>query len=240
MGDFGLGAGYDVDFSQLGSDTGDVAQPGAGADPFGGGYDPGADYSSSDETASIGALPGGTDSQYSPFSPNGGFDFTDVTRNIAALSTPARGLVGPGGFFYDTTPSGPARPNLGVQPMPAPGGSYSAANAGAIVRAIRQNTGLRVTARSIVGLIVRYGFQAAAALTKAEPGALLTLFMRAKGVRHHRRGPGLYTVARRLRAADRMRATAARILGRGGLHVGRARRPPPFHTMRRSSRRRRR
>src|SRR5439155_23028169 len=106
-------------------------------------------------------------------------------------------------------------------------GGSSAQTAGAIVRQVRDATGLRVTARAIVGLIVKYGFQAAAALTKLDGQSLLWLFMRAKGVRHHRRGPGLYTISRRLAAADRLRHTVARVLGRGGYH--RHRRRAPYH-----------
>ena len=109
---------------------------------------------------------------------------------------------------------------------------------GDIVRWVRQNSGLRVTARSIVGLIVRYGFKAAAALTQLDPQYLLSLFMQQKGVVHHRRGPGLYTVARKLRAADRLRHTVARVLGRGG--GGRHRRRGGYHIMRRRRSRRRR
>src|SRR6266849_1570089 len=140
-------------------------------------------------------------------------------------------------------------PNLGVSPMPRgspgfPGGvNTSSARAGGLVRYVRQQSGLRISARAIVALILKYGFAAAATLTKLGAADLLFLFMREKGVRHHRRGPGLYTVARKLRAAQRLQHTVARILGRGfrgGRHsYVRHRRAPPFHTMRRHPRRKR-
>jgi hypothetical protein len=210
---------------QLYSD--DTAPAGGGGDPYGGDdmswmSDSGGTEGA--EAASPGVLPGGSDGQWSPFSPNQGFDATDVMRNAAyAYSTP-------GGSGFGTGAQ-PALPNLGTMAMPRPLAARgamvalgAASSAGDIVRFVRQNTGLRVTARSIVGLIVRYGFQAAAALTQLDFGSLLKLFMRQKGVTHHRRGPGLYTVARKLRAADRLRATAARILGRSHGHRRRAHR----------------
>jgi hypothetical protein len=218
--------GQDFDFSTgAQSDAGDTEPVGSGGDPYGGGdWDMG-----NIETLPTGANPG--QDSYSPVGPQG-FDWGDTiqgigqaTATVMGTATQARGLIGPNGYLYDNTP---ALPNLGVSPMPVPGGTNSGTlgTAGAIVRYARNMTGLRVTARSIVGLIVRYGFPAAAALTKLDMRSLLTLFMREKGVRHHRRGPGLYTVARKLRAADRLRHTVARILGRGGYtHRARARRP---------------
>ncbi len=214
--------------AQLYSD--DTAPAGAGGDPYAGDdmswmSDSGGTEGA--EAMSTGVLPGGSDGQYSPFSPNQGFDATDVVRNAAYAYS------GPGGSGFGTGAQ-PGLPNLGTMAMPRPlgrGGNVAlttTSSAGDIVRYVRQNTGLRVTARSIVGLIVRYGFQAAAALTQLDFGSLLKLFMRQKGVTHHRRGPGLYTVARKLRAADRLRATAARILGRAHGR-GRTRRAPRRH-----------
>lgn len=224
-----------------GPDT-DTAPAGAGGDPYGGG-----DYSGIGdidvEALPTGALPGGADGQLTPFSPNGGWDFTDVLKGgVPSILAKGRPLVGPNGYFYD--PGGGELPNLGTYPpvrsrSQAVGTLDASSSAGDIVRWVRQNTGLRVTARSIVGLIVRYGFKAAAALTQLDFGSLLKLFMRQKGVTHHRRGPGLYTVARKLRAADRLRATAARILGRG-MHHARRQRRAPYHAFRRRSHRRRR
>jgi len=218
--------------AQLYSD--DTAPAGAGGDPYAGDdmawmSDSGGTQGA--EALSTGVLPGGSDGQYSPFSPNQGFDATDAISHAAyAYTTPGGSGMGTG-----------AMPNLGMMPMPAPlrarGATVAlstASSAGDIVRYVRQNTGLRVTARSIVGLIVRYGFQAAAALTQLDFGSLLKLFMRQKGVTHHRRGPGLYTVARKLRAADRLRATAARILGRA--HGHRRRAPRRHHHFRKGRR----
>src|SRR5260370_33959876 len=62
----------------------DTAPAGAGGDPF---ADAPPDYSSP-ETADTGMLPGGTDAQLSPFSPGGGFDFTDALRGAGALLAP--------------------------------------------------------------------------------------------------------------------------------------------------------
>jgi hypothetical protein len=114
--------------------------------------------------------------------------------------------------------------NLGVAPL-LPGLAGGTGNmlpecrpstsrqAGMIVHRIRVSTGLRVSWRSLVNLIVRYGFDPVVAMTGAAQEELLFLFMAAKGVRHHHRGPGLYTIGKRLRRADRLRATARRILG---------------------------
>ena len=236
--DFGFdpGAGAMPDYGQ------DVATTGAGADPFGSGGDggvatwgtggagDGSDISNYPEAASTGNLPGGTDSQLTPFSPGGGFDFTNVLGGAGALQK--AGLFGPNGSIYDTN-----RPNIGTGPYPqarprggfdsyGPSsprragaamtytGQYAGQGVGELVRWVRQSSGLRVTAQSIVGLIVRYGFRAAAALTRLDMSGLLAIFMSKKGVRHHRRGPGLYTVSRKLRAADRLAATVSRIMSR--------------------------
>lgn len=200
---------------------------GAGGDPFGG---DGSDFPS--DAATTGMLPGGADGQLTPFSPGGGFDITNAIAGLAggARARPAGyqqawwmggaggsgafpgGQLAPGRGFF-----GQGGDNLGVMPMPAPPGSCqptTAQRVGLIVRGIRARTGLRISARSLVGLIVKYGFQPAAALTGAAPGDLLFVFFAAKGVRHHRRGPGLYTIGRKLRAADRLRKRVGHILGR--------------------------
>jgi len=225
----------------------DVGPAGAGGDPYGGMDDLG-DLGSFVEALPTGALPGGADNQFTPFSPNGGFDFTDVLRGTGYRLPPQRSILakqplfGGGGMLYNTTPASPYGgdvPNLGTGPQVLTRSQADASSAGAIVRSVRQNTGLRVTARSIVNLIIRYGFPAAAALTKLDLPSLLALFMREKGVRHHRRGPGLYTIARKLRAADRLRHTVARVLGRArpGGHRRRAPRAPYHHFARRKKKR---
>ncbi len=223
----------------------DVGVTGAGGDPYGGMDDMG-DMGSFVESLPTGALPGGSENQFTPFSPNGGYDFTDVLRGTALRLPPMRSILakqplfGGGGMLYNTTPASPYGgdvPTLGTGPQVLTRSQADASSAGAIVRSVRQNTGLRVTARSIVGLIIRYGFPAAAALTKLDLPSLLALFMREKGVRHHRRGPGLYTIARKLRSADRLRASVGRILGRA--RPGGHRRRAPYHHFRRRSRRRR-
>lgn len=224
----GGGAGW----SDSGQDDlyGDVN---AGGDPYGG---DGSDFPS--DAGTTGMLPGGADGQLTPFSPGGGFDFTNVLGGMAravgggARARPAAYLQyqGPsaGGFQAGTGPG----PNIGTFPMPPPqlagrGGPSTAQRVGLVVRGIRAATGMRVSARSLVGLIVKYGFQAAANLTGAAPADLLTVFFAAKGVRHHRRGPGLYTIGRKLRAADRLRHRAAKILGRGMRLGGAGRKGPP-------------
>jgi len=224
-------ATYDAmgDFGSAGADPGtDLAAPiGAGGDPYGG---DGSDYPQ--DAASTGVLPGGGDGQYSPFSPNGGFDFTDVLKlgGAGAAVQPAwwagGGATGRGSYFgggSGTMPGIANAPNLGIMPMPPPGGPgqcqpTTAQRVGMIVRSIRQSTGLRVSAKSLVSLLMRYGFPATAQLTGAQPSDLLFVFFAAKGVRHHRRGPGLYTIGRKLRAADRLRKRAAKILGRQFAH----------------------
>lgn len=230
----------------LGQDYGgdvDVATAGAGGDPYGGGdwggFDDGA------EAYATGMLPGGAENQFTPFSPGGGWDFTDVLKGAAGGGAMlARGLVGPNGYLYDTRSGGGGGeiPNLGVGPMVrsrsqggVPVALDTTSSAGDIVRWVRQSTGLRVTARSIVSLIVRYGFNAAAALTQLDFGSLLKLFMRQKGVTHHRRGPGLYTLARQFRKYERLKHTVSKILGRA-CGPGRARGAP--RRFRRRSRRR--
>src|SRR5437899_3016663 len=56
----------------------DTAPTGAGADPYGTNLVPGG----SAEEWSTGMLPGGPDGQLSPWSPGGGFDFTNLFRGI--------------------------------------------------------------------------------------------------------------------------------------------------------------
>lgn len=229
MGEFTDWGGMGLDGSGGGQlPDADVDTAGAGGDPFGGGdfggVDPGGDFA---ESASQGALPGGADGQYSPFSPNGGVDVTDLWGTSQASMLAKSFSLGPGGNIMKYDDGGSS------------GGAVvggARASTAAIVRYVKQTTGLRVTARSIVGLIVRYGFPAAAALTKLQLPQLLALFMQQKGVRHHRRGPGLYTIGRKLRAADRLRQHVARVLGRGGGHRRRRARGG-FHTMRRRRRR---
>jgi len=188
----------------------------AGGDPFGG---DGSDFPS--DAASTGMLPGGADGQLTPFSPGGGFDFTNLLGGLAGGGARARQIgtqvTGPFGFNYNSGPGVNAVPMLppGRPGAPGqPGTMTTAQKVGLVVRGIRAATGMRVSGRSLVGLIVKYGFQAAAKLTGAAMGDLLTVFFAAKGVRHHRRGPGLYTIGRKLRAADRLRHRAQKILGR--------------------------
>src|SRR5437868_15510809 len=76
----------------------DTAPAGAGGDPYAadGSY-PDPDTS---EAASMGTMPGGTDSQLSPFSPQGGTDFTDFLggglRSAAYGAVTGRGIFGGG------------------------------------------------------------------------------------------------------------------------------------------------
>jgi hypothetical protein len=184
----------------------DTAPAGAGGDPFAGA----SPDTTTPETADLGLMPGGGDNQFSPFSPGGGFDFTNALQLGAGASRLASSfnMGGPRGLTWQGGPDAapqPTGPNLGVM--------SNAQQVGAIVKYIRGSTGLRVSAKSIVGLIVRYGFQAAAAMFRVDVGSLLPVFMRAKAVRHHRRGPGLYTIAKKLRRADRLRATVRHLLG---------------------------
>ncbi len=204
----------------------EVATIGAGGDP----YSDAPPDTSSPETADTGILPGGPDAQLGPWSPQGGFDFTNVVAGTSALLRGAGtaqvrpvwwagGGARQGGSFFGggsgRMPSIAGGPGSAVNPRgPNLGVMSSAQQAGMITRSIRDATGLRVSAKSIVGLIVRYGFGGAQALTGAQPSDLLFLFMREKGVRHHRRGPGLYTIAKKLRAADRLRHTVRRMLGK--------------------------
>jgi hypothetical protein len=211
---------------------GDTAPAGAGGDPYAGA----PPDSSTPETFDTGTLPGGPDAQLTPFSPQGGFDFTNVLQGAGGLfgrrASPWRASMS---SSWDIGSAATA-PNLGTT---APAGAPESMLTGDIVRWVRAATGLRVSAASIVGLIVRYGFQAAAALTKLDFPSLLQLFMQAKGVRHHRRGPGLYTIARKLRAADRLRDTCRRILGGGhtGYHRAARARRAPYHHFRRKKKR---
>jgi hypothetical protein len=207
---------------------GDAAPAGAGGDPYAGA----PPDSATPETFDTGALPGGPDAQLGPWSPKGGMDFTDMLKGGAGLFGRQAAPWSAGMSSQWQIGSAASRTQLG---MTAPAGS--AMSTSDIVRFVRQSTGLRVTANSIVALIVRYGFQAAAALTRLDFASLLQLFMSKKGVRHHRRGPGLYTVARKLRAADRLRQTCARILGRGGSHGAARARRAPYHHFRRKRRR---
>jgi len=242
-------SGMDMGGSNLGPLDSDVAPAGAGGDPYGTG-DP---YAPADlEAGSTGRLPGGQDAQLGPWSPDQGFDFSNLFKPAAWVGAgrgSGSGFIGAGtGGFPLLPPGGGGAASDGLDFLPmrrarasrCPVGALDASSStGEIVRWVRENTGLRVTAASIVGLIVRYGFRAAAALTQLDLRSLLALFMQKKGVRHHHRGPGLYTVARKLRSADRLRATAARILGRGYAYHRHARHRAPYHTFHRRRRRKR-
>src|SRR2546421_4326619 len=89
----------------------DTAPTGAGGDPYGGG-----DSMDDTEGASTGVLPGGSDGQYGPLSPNQGFDFTDLLKGGAPSTLPAawagagRGFAGFGSGDF---------PNLGTTPSVA-------------------------------------------------------------------------------------------------------------------------
>ena len=217
------------DWGGQGLPGGDTTDVGSGADPYtytsGEGYTEGYTGDSSDPYADTdptgGVLSGGMIGTGDSMLPG-------LVRN-AGMTVLGR----PGGYalFQDSN-----LPNLGTSPgvRLRSQGTSSAATAGAIVRSVRDSTGLRVSARGIVSLITRYGFPAAARLTGLALDALQYLWMRQKGVTHHRRGPGLYTIAKRLRAADRLRATVSRVLG-GHRHRAR-RRAPPFHHMRKRKR----
>jgi hypothetical protein len=211
----------------------DVAPAGAGGDPF---ADAPPD-AATPETFDTGIQPGG-DSQLGPFSPNQGWDFSDALKGTAALlygnrttslsqrrAGPSFSVGGPSGLAWSSAPMLPT-----TIPMVDRQGMSSAMMAGSLVRQVRQSTGLRVSAHGLVDLIVRYGFDAAAKLTGLAAQQLLFLFMREKGVKHHRRGPGLYTIARTLRRADSLRARVARILR--GVHAGGYRRRAPYRAMR--------
>src|SRR5437899_5500649 len=216
----------------------DTATTGAGADPYGTNLVPGG----SAEEWSTGMRPGGPDGQLSPWSPGGGFDFTNLLRGIPGWMSGfgSRGpMANPGALAVGGDPSVPyGGPDAyGGVPDVYTGGSptfnemgrgrgmSARANVGSILRGIRQSTGLRVTARSITNLIVRYGFKATAALTGADNVSLLSIFMQQKGTTHHRRGPGIYTPARNFRRCESLKRTCARVLGRGGHHRRRARHP---------------
>jgi hypothetical protein len=232
----------------------DVTPAGAGADPF---ADAPPD-AATPEVFDTGIQPGG-DSQLSPFSPNQGWDFTDALRGTQALLYGNRSTsltqrragpawsIGPGGSIMQYTSGSAQRlpflptsmdmfdPN--ATPLDPNRQMSSAMMAGAIIRRLRAATGLRVSAHGLVQLIVRYGFPAVVKLTGLAMQELLFLFMREKGVKHHRRGPGLYTIARTLRRADGLRARVARILR--GVHAGGYRHHrAPYRAMRRRKGRR--
>jgi len=225
----------------------DTAPTGAGGDPYGDNSVP----AGSAEEWSTGMLPGGVDGQYSPYSPGGGFDYTNLFRglpswmmarsaqagrlpNAGALAVAGNPMVpygGPDAYggvpdMYTGGSSSFDEMGLHYPRGCGPGRGTSARGVvGALVQKIKCATGLRVTARSITNLIVRYGFKATAAMTGAEPAALLAIFMQQKGTTHHRRGPGLYTLARRFRKYESLKRTVARVLGRGHGHVRRRHNP---------------
>lgn len=224
----------------------DTAPTGAGGDPYGTNLVP----AGGSEEWSTGMLPGGPDGQFTPYSPGGGFDFTNLFRGLPswlmARGRQAAGLPNPGALAMGQNPMIPYGPDdsTGTYHM---GGSSTFDESGdtphggrktaaLVVRQIRQSTGLRVTARSIVNLIVRYGFKATSAMTGADAGSLLTVFMVQKGTTHHRRGPGLYTLARKFRKYESLKRTVARVLGRGGGGTRHYRRRHPFHRRRRHRR----
>lgn len=215
---------------------GDVPPAGGGGDPF---SDAQTEDFDTSEAASVGALPGGADGQLTPFSPNGGFDYTDVLQggfqavgfldNARAKSRSAFDWLTSGGGPLPRALSGRVEGlrNFLSKPVPTTDGpglipgeqltqrGANSQKAQLILRAIRMATGMRVTQRHVVNLIIRYGFPAVVGMTQAPQEALLFLFMREKGTVHHHRGPGIYTIAKKMRRHAALMHSVQRILGRG-------------------------
>lgn len=266
MGDFGIGSGYDPDFSgasgDLSFDVGGGYDPGADASMEG--YDPGLAeglYSmgggdaASDYSDYAGGLQGddlqdtgadwALDDWAGPYSAGSGLD-----AGAGALAKMARGLVGPGGYLYDTGD------NLGVGPpvqlrsqgggrygiMPVPGMPMVPRGSvrpwlSLLLKTIANNVGHAVSARAVLALVMKWGWQAASQALGVDAGSLLKLFVLKRTARYGRGrlGPHLRTIERRCRQADGYRRRVARLAGR--IHaVARHAAARPFYPRRRRRR----
>lgn len=243
MGDFGIGSGYDPDFSGASGDvdmsaldTGGGYDP--GADSSMAGYDPGlaeglfsmgggdaaSDYSDygggvqGDDVAQTGA-DWAIDDWAGPYSAGSGLD-----AGAGALATMARGLVGPNGYLYDT------RPNIGVGPdvslrseggsiMPVPVGPIAPRSmAAALLKQIARNIGHRVSLAAAVSLIFKLGWQAASQALGVPPQGLMALVVAKRTSHRGRLGPHLRTIERRCRQADGYRRRIAKLAGKVHAH----------------------
>lgn len=243
MGDFGIGSGYDPDFSGGSGDidlsaldTGGGFDPGADASQAGydpglteglyslGGGDAGSDYSDyaggvqGDDVAQTGA-DWAVDDWAGPYSAGSGLD-----AGAGALAQMARGLVGPNGYIYDT------RPNLGIGPdvslrseeggsiMPVPGLVPQRSMAAALLKQIARNIGHRVSLAAAVSLIFKLGWQAASQALGVPPQGLMALVVAKRTSRRGRLGPHLRTIERRCRQADGYRHRIAKLAGKVHAH----------------------
>jgi len=142
-----------------------------------------------------------------------------------------------------------SNPNLGIFPPSnqLPGAAAAARGGamsryGAIMRHVAQVTGMRVRLATVLFLIAKIGWAAAAAATGLGAQDLLWLFIRSKTRRRGSRGPHLHTIVKRCRQAARYRAMLSRTAqqcgyGHGGHH---RRRAPPFRALGRPHRQHRR
>lgn len=89
-----------------------------------------------------------------------------------------------------------------------------------ILRQVAQNVGMRIRLRTIVFMIARLGWMAAARATGLTAKDLLYLFIKKKTQRKGRLGPHLRTIERRCRQADRYRHRVSKLAGR--IHAHRA------------------
>jgi hypothetical protein len=189
--------------------------------------DPGADWAMDAFAGSGGAM-------------NTGTGWGELTRGVGRLASDwsvggRNGIVyrGGGGNVATGGDVGGADVDFGDLPGGPP---YRVMGAGTsrtamILRAVAQNVGMRIRLRTIVFMIARLGWQAAARATGLGARDLLYLFLKKKTSRRGRLGPHLRTIEKRCRQADRYRHRVSKLAGRihahrahgGGGHRGRKR-----------------
>ncbi|HLQ23037.1 MAG TPA: hypothetical protein VK132_07515 [Gemmatimonadales bacterium] len=171
--------------------------------------------------------------------------------DVGAAGIPGVSSYGPG------SPARPAlfdrwmsnAPNLGTSPptYALPGAAAAARGGamsryGAIMRRVAQTTGMRVRLATVLFLIAKIGWAAAAAATGLGAQDLLWLFVRSKTRRRGARGPHLHTIVKRCRQAARYRAMLSRTAQQCGYGHGGGRRhhrrAPPYRALGHHRRRR--
>lgn len=219
MGDFGIGAGYDPDFTEPPL----VDDPGLDA----GGYDPGADSSAQDPSdpsfdAGVGAILPGED--IIPFD-GGGFGGLSPVVLAAARSM----RLGP--FEYSSNDAPGAVAPIPVRARPGqPTKNPATERVRAIIATISAHIGKHVTLRASIQYIRKWGMPSAATAfgVGADDLMFLTAYQTMKQTSRGRRGPHLHTVVKRIKAGERYRHMLSRWARKAGIHHHRAASAPPM------------
>lgn len=207
--DFGYDPGNAGAYTDQGGMTFDDSGQAYGPDLV----DPGAEWSMDDFAGAGGAMNTGTG-----WGQLAGFAGGGQLAGFKGLS-----IGGPGGFRVGSGDASGGDVDFGDLPQTGPG--YRVLGAGTsrtsmILRQVAQNVGMRIRLRTIVFMIARLGWMAAARATGLTAKDLLYLFIKKKTQRKGRLGPHLRTIERRCRQADRYRHRVSKLAGR--IHAHRA------------------